>query len=361
MGEVNNKLKRITQKMGPGKAMKSVFKRAIQEMGLETANELNAVTSDFSCPIPSHYTIDTCNVCNLKCPFCFTGLGTGTAPKGIMSLDNFKIILDKIAPYAKCIDLYSWGEPFLNPNIIEMVSLASEKGIETSIHSNLNAKRFDEKECIKIIQSGLSFLHGSIDGASQETYGLYKRGGSFDKAIDNLVQLKAVKEKMGSKTPRLHWGFLINKFNEHEIEKAKQIASDLGIEISFSLMSVLDANWVSSYHKNINKLVQLKKEERKEEERIEEKKRKKKMIIVNMTFKILRRINNVIHKINSSKFPKIINNINLHKDFGFWCKQPFNMITVSWDGNVFPCCAVHDDKMILGNLLTTDIYDLWNN
>jgi radical SAM protein with 4Fe4S-binding SPASM domain len=335
MSGVINKLKRITKEMGPRKAIQYVVRRTIQESGLETANETNAVSSDFSCPMPSLYCIEPGNICNLKCPFCPTGFETNTTPKGIMSLDNFKIILNKIAPYAKWIGFYNWGEPFLNPNIIEMVSLASEKGIETSIHSNLTMRTFDEKECTRIIQSGLSLLHGSIDGASQETYGMYKRGGSFDKAIGNLVQLKNVKEKIGSKTPNLRWGFLINKFNEHEVEKAKHIK--FGLMFSY-------ANWISSYHKDFNKLVQLN----------EEKTNKK-------IFTILEQINSVINKLYSSKFPKSINNIIIHKDLRSFCKQPFNFMTINWDGNVFPCCAVYDNKMIIGNLLTTDISHLWNN
>lgn len=344
MSGVLHKLKCLTQEMGTGKAFKYVVRLTLQEIGLEPAHKTNSVFSDFSCAMPSLYYIEPGNICNLKCPFCTTGSGTSTTPKGTMSLDNFKIILNKIAPYAKWIGFYNWGEPFLNPNIIEMVSLASEKGIETSIDSNLTLRTFDEKECTRIIQSGLSSLHGSIDGASQETYGMYKRGGSFDKAIGNLVQLKAVKEKIGSKTPRLQWGFLINKFNEHEVEKAKQMSSDLGIDIKFGLMTLAETDWISSYHKDNNKFLQLKEEK-----------------INNNIFAILKRINNTISKLYSSKFPKSINNIIIHKDLPSFCKQPFNLMTINWDGNVFPCCAVDDNKMIIGNLLTTDISHLWNN
>lgn len=42
--------------------------------------------SSSAIPMPSEFLIDTGNVCNLRCPFCPTGIGRTGAPKGLMSL-----------------------------------------------------------------------------------------------------------------------------------------------------------------------------------------------------------------------------------------------------------------------------------
>lgn len=55
--------------------------------------------------------IEITNICNLSCSFC---------PKTkrkmeFLSVDNFKIILEKIKPYTEYIYFHLMGEPLLNP------------------------------------------------------------------------------------------------------------------------------------------------------------------------------------------------------------------------------------------------------
>jgi len=53
--------------------------------------------------------------------------------------------------------------------------------------------------------------------------------------------------------------------------------------------------------------------------------------------------------------------IKLPGTLPFWCTQPFHIMTINWNGDVFPCCALHDNKAVMGNLLETEINELWNN
>lgn len=298
------------------------------------------LNSDYSYPVPSQYYIDPASVCNLKCPFCLTGNGRGTIKKGVMSIENYRIILNKIVPFAKIIEFCNWGEPFLNKNIIDIVSLTSEKGIFTSIHSNLTARAFDEHECKSIIQSGLDRLSCSIDGTNQETYSIYRRGGDFDTAIKNLKQLQITKIKLKSKTPDILWQFLIHKYNEHEVDKAIQMAISFGVRITYNIMGVKDDEWRSTYHEDKNKFKLLK-----------------------MPF--IEKIRYLIHEIQLQRRGKTWqqrpDKIKLPENLPDWCTQPFHVMTINWDGDVFPCCAVHDNKAVMGNLLETEINELWNN
>ncbi len=197
----------------------------------------NLLQTDYTCPIPSHYSIEPGNICNLRCRFCPTGRRLKGFRRGFLSLENFKIMFDKIAPYAKRIAFYNWGEPLLNKDLLSMISICTDNGIRTDFDSNLNVY-IGDKEAEAIVKSGLSAMAASIDGASQETYEKYRVGGNFKLAIDNLERLQNAKEHLNIKTPNLTWKFLINKFNEHEVEKAKEIASNIGVSITFSLMGV---------------------------------------------------------------------------------------------------------------------------
>lgn len=290
----------------------------------------------FYCPLPTKFFIEPGNICNLRCPFCGTGLRRKGFAKGFMSKDDFKIILAKIAPYTKHISLYNYGEPFLNKDFLEMASLATAKGIACATHSNLTAYRFDEQSAEAVIRSGLTFISASIDGASQETYGRYRVGGNFELAVANLALLQRVKERLNSPTPELVWKFLINAFNEHEQEQAQEIAASIGVPIEFHLMDVWGhEEWKSSQHKE-QEVWGVEKDQSRVTGTEEEWRKKR-------------------------DFPVAMDNLKLHPKLHYWCEQPFDAMVINWNGEVFPCVTACADKFSLGNLLDSDLETLWNS
>ncbi|MBN2706062.1 MAG: radical SAM protein, partial [Deltaproteobacteria bacterium] len=209
-----------------------------------------AIENDFVAPLPHKFYVETGNICNLRCPFCGTGLRRTGFARGFLAPDDFRVIVEKIAPYTDHVSLYNFGEPFLNKNFLQLVSLAAGSGVRCSTHSNLNAYAFDDESAAAVIVSGLHFLSASIDGASQETYAKYRVGGSFNLAISNLERLQQARERLGSATPQLVWKFLVNRFNENEQLQAEKLARSLGVPIEFHLMDVWGhEEWKSSLHK----------------------------------------------------------------------------------------------------------------
>ena len=311
--------------------LSKLFKFRLNRSGKE-----KVLSRDYCCPLPSKFYIESGNICNLRCPFCGTGLRRKGFARGFMSKEHFAIILKKIASYTDHISLYNYGEPFLNSDFLAMVSLAAEYGVKCSTHSNLNAYAFDDTSSAAVISSGLLFLSASIDGASQETYGKYRVGGSFELAIRNLERLRQAKERLGSATPHLVWKFLINKFNEDEQEKAKEIAASIGVPIEFHLMDVWgNEEWKSSQHKE-QEVWGAEKDQSHVTGSEEE-----------------------WHKIRD--LPVTMDNLKLHPKLHYWCEQPFDAMVINWNGEVFPCVTACDDKFSLGNLLGSDLETLWNN
>ena len=56
--------------------------------------------------------IEITNYCNLKCSFC----SLDTLPKKEMSIEEFKMVIDKVKNYTDSIYLHVKGEPLLNIN-----------------------------------------------------------------------------------------------------------------------------------------------------------------------------------------------------------------------------------------------------
>jgi radical SAM protein with 4Fe4S-binding SPASM domain len=177
---------------------------------------------------PTYLTIDPFSACNLKCPLCPTGNGRITIKKGKLQLDMFRHIVDEMGAYLYSIDMFNWGEPLLNKDVYEMIAYAHKRHIITSVSSNFHY--FDEAAAEQMINSGLDYLILSIDGATQETYEKYRVGGDLATVLQNVRTLTETRRRLGRKTPYIFWQYLVFRHNEWEIEQARQIAMELGVD-----------------------------------------------------------------------------------------------------------------------------------
>ena len=67
--------------------------------------------------------VEITNSCNLNCSFC----KGNKRDKKFISIDNFKILLDKLDGYTKYLYFHVMGEPLLHPKINELIDIASER------------------------------------------------------------------------------------------------------------------------------------------------------------------------------------------------------------------------------------------
>jgi MoaA/NifB/PqqE/SkfB family radical SAM enzyme len=137
--------------------------------------------------------------------------------------------MEEVGDYVFLIDFFNWGEPLLNERAEELVSIASRRRILTFLSSNLSLPMTDERVG-RLVDSGLSQLIVSLDGATAETYGTYRRKGQFDLVIENMKRVLAARRERGVTLPRVNWQFLVFRFNEHEIGTVRRMAEDLGVD-----------------------------------------------------------------------------------------------------------------------------------
>ena len=69
--------------------------------------------------MPFFYSIEPINLCNLHCPECPSGNGSMRRKRGMISMEDYCRIIDRIAPYAVHLTLYFQGEPLLHPQFPE--------------------------------------------------------------------------------------------------------------------------------------------------------------------------------------------------------------------------------------------------
>src|SRR5439155_7274651 len=111
---------------------------------------------------------------------------------------------------------YFQGEPYLNPDFLDMVKYASSKKIYTA--TSTNAHYLNDETAKRTIESGLDRLIISIDGTTQEVYQQYRVGGRLNKVLEGTKNIVKWKKELRSKTPFIIFQFLVVKPNEHQIE-----------------------------------------------------------------------------------------------------------------------------------------------
>jgi MoaA/NifB/PqqE/SkfB family radical SAM enzyme len=178
---------------------------------------------------PLKLVLEATNVCNLSCTACFTGLGENGRVRSAISLDFYRKVLDEIGDTLLEIEFYNWGEPFLNKSIYTMIAEANAKGIATLISTNFSVP-FDEEKAEAVVRSGLTSLGLSLDGATQENYEKYRRGGNFALALRNAQMVIDAKRRLGSKTPNVVWSFHVFPHNVDEVDTARSMAEAMGAD-----------------------------------------------------------------------------------------------------------------------------------
>jgi MoaA/NifB/PqqE/SkfB family radical SAM enzyme len=175
---------------------------------------------------PYFLTIDPTNICNLKCPLCPTWQDSSARPKGIMDIGRFIKVMDEIGPYLFTVNLCNWGEPLLNPHLSSMIRYAKACNTVVGFSTNLNC--LPDETARQILDSGIDIIVVSLDGASQGTYSKYRRGGSFTSVLANMERLLSYRRD-AERFPLILWQFLVNRYNESEIDEACTMARKMGV------------------------------------------------------------------------------------------------------------------------------------
>ena len=179
--------------------------------------------------LPTFVSIEPANFCQLQCPECPVGQSkeNTTKTKDLLSVAQFKRILEQVKSSVHTIQFYFQGEPLLNKNLPEMIKLAHDAGIYTTVSTN--ALALTPLLAEQLMQSGLSRIIVSIDGMAEESYGAYRKGGNLHKALDGLMYLRQAKDKTGSRT-HIELQSLMLRTNEHEWAAMKRQYKVMGAD-----------------------------------------------------------------------------------------------------------------------------------
>lgn len=182
--------------------------------------------------------LEITNNCQASCPMCTRNVHGGLPNPKIKitnwTLDEYRTIIDEEVLNQLEVVYFcgNYGDPLLNNDLIVMVQYSKEvnSNIEIRIHTNGSLRSTEWWKQLAQAMPEKGSVVFAIDGL-EDTHSIYRIGTSYNKIIENA---KAFIQAGGN----AKWAFIRFKHNEHQVDEARAIATDLG----FSEFSLKDSS-----------------------------------------------------------------------------------------------------------------------
>ena len=124
--------------------------------------------------------------CNLRCSYCSVA-SSPTARRRSMTPEKFRALVDEAVDEGFTEIYLTGGEPFLEPDIVDMIVYASDR-LDTVVLTNaMLFKGRQLSELRRLAGRERLVLQTSIDGARAETHDRNRGAGSWAKAMEGLA------------------------------------------------------------------------------------------------------------------------------------------------------------------------------
>lgn len=255
---------------------------------------------------PRELWIEPTNHCNLRCVMCPHGKGLNV-PKGYMDMELYSKIIHELE-YLRVqrINIFLGGESLLHKKLTEMIMMAKVSGIPVRLHTN--AALLTGDMAISLLESkGLEEISFSFDGEDHDYYERVRVNANFEKTLANIRRFLELKKRGGFKIPRV----LIQVIKERKTDGSTPTITDK-FKALFAGLPVDKFNPIC-FH-NFGGTLEV--------------------------------TNDVKYEVVKKQYKP--------------CHQPWRSMSVAWDGEVVGCCLDMEKKLILGDLRTQGVMDVWN-
>jgi len=254
-------------------------------------------------PEPHLHQIEPTNHCPYSCIMCPRSEKM-TRSRGYMDLDLYKKVIDEVDTFrepvrSKEIELFHFGESLLHPDISEMISHASLKGLKIVL--SVNSPQLTHDLGIRILKSNPHKIIISLDGYDDKSYKKIRgKAANYGKAVKSIDQFLKNREVLGSDTDIII-RMIKMKINEQHTETFRETWIKKGADVEIRPF----------FPWSEKELVGL------------------------------------------GEFEK-------HPPF-MPCGYPWQYVVVQWNGDVVPCCRDYNAVMTMGNVRDNTLQEIWNN
>lgn len=180
--------------------------------------------------MPVTVQVTTGSQCNLRCVFCTDREGKSNQRYEDLTLEAFQNSLLEPLYLASEVQLYGWGEPFINRDYERIFDFVASNFPGIVIHISTNGTLLSKKWAEKLVGYDRCSVNVSIDAATRETYASLKKRDLFDQVIDNVRTLSNMRSESGKSTVFIMLSFVAMTKNIDELPCFVELASELGAD-----------------------------------------------------------------------------------------------------------------------------------
>jgi len=163
-----------------------VSEEYMQSQVASLAERLSLQSIDDACYFPKFVQIETIRHCNARCPFC--PVDTWDMSQPLMKDALFEKIIDELSGYTDWIEnvnISRSGEPLLDKKIASRIKRAKDAGLKF-VMIQTNGSLLDEKKATAILEAGIDQVYISMDSIDQETYEKMRVRLDYDTVVANI-------------------------------------------------------------------------------------------------------------------------------------------------------------------------------
>ncbi len=175
--------------------------------------------------------------CNLSCPSCRTKKVLFRSGPEFERLNQMTAhVVESLLPTLRYLHVCGSGDPIGSPvyrKLLTSIDGSRYPNLRINLHTNAQLLTPKVWRDLEKIHGNLWRLDVSIDAATPETYRVLRRGGEFDRLMQNLHFLSDEIKKLPS-VEKFQFDFVVQKLNFTEMPKFARLAKSLGAEAFFS-------------------------------------------------------------------------------------------------------------------------------
>ena len=278
---------------------------------------------------PFKLTIDVSN-CNLRCAMCPRGgvSGLKNEARELMDLEFFKRIIDKFIDEkvkVSTLEFGNWGEPLLNHDINKMITYARSKhgflSRDGCVTISTNLTHLPDPA--GLLESKVNVFRIAVSGMTREIYSKNHIGGNIEVVLKNILRLVDIRNKKKIKDLTLVLIYQDFVYNKREAELAKKFCEDHGLIFRNRRMYVCSVGENIKFHREKERSIEFYGQ----------------FIDTGKEMALMKTID-----------PKRVKDCHLRKNF----------VVINFDGRLYRCCGLFEEKHLLGPFFGFKIRDIPN-
>lgn len=261
---------------------------------------------------PRYLDVELTNCCNFQCCFCPTGTRSMNRMRGYMQPEVVEAICDNVKKYdIPGVRFIRWGEPTLHPEYIEILKKIKSTG--TLIHINTNGSLITSEQMRALVDMGLDSIKFSFQGADEGTYNEMRQGGEYSKLLGIIKEFNQIRGDLDF--PFIQISTTLTSETDGQIESFKHDVEGLCdyYNIGYTQLDHLSVKDMNVNDEQKRKIEELQARERQTHTR------------------------------------------------SMVCPEAFDKLSINWNGDVTLCCSDYDNFMVIGNILDSDLKQLFTS